>query len=221
MRSILMALTLLLSSVAAAQQPDLSQSGLVGKLENPTIITDPAQWPKKFGEAPALAELVKAGKLPLVEQRIPQEPMVLKPLRSVGKYGGTWRRGFLGPGDSENGNRVRSSDKLLFWDENGTKITPNAAKAWETSADGRRTTLFLRKGMKWSDGAPFTADDFLFWYEDMYQNKDLIKSAAPELATKGKQGRISKVDETTGLFEFEDPHFLFATQLARATHVRA
>jgi peptide/nickel transport system substrate-binding protein len=219
MRSILIALTVLLSGAAAAQQPDLSQSGLVGKLENPTIITDPAQWPKKFGEAPALAELVKAGKLPPVEQRIPQEPMVLKPLRSVGKYGGTWRRGFLGPGDSENGNRVRSGDKLLFWDVNGAKIVPSAAKGWETSEDGRRTTLFLRKGMKWSDGAPFTADDFVFWYQDMYQNKDLIKSPAPELATNGKQGRISKVDETTVLFEFDDPHFLFASQLAGDTQV--
>jgi peptide/nickel transport system substrate-binding protein len=218
MRPILIALTVLLSTAAAAQT-DLSQSGLVGKLENPTIITDPAQWPKKFGEAPALAELVKAGKLPPVEQRIPQEPMVLKPLRSVGKYGGTWRRGFLGPGDSENGNRVRSGDKLLFWDVNGTSIAPGVAKGFETSADGRSTTLFLRKGMKWSDGSPFTADDFVFWYEDMYQNKDLIKSQAPELATNGKQGKIVKVDETTLRFEFEDPHFLFVSQIAGDTQV--
>src|SRR5258707_3834815 len=145
--------------------------------------------------------------------------MVLKPLRGVGKYGGTWRRGFLGPGDGENGNRVRSSDKLLFWDVTGTKITPNVAKGFEISADGRRTTLFLRKGMKWSDGAPFTADDFMFWYEDMYQNKDLIKSPAPELFSNGKPGRISKVDETTILFEFDDPHFLFASQLAGDTQV--
>ena len=219
MRSILIVLTVLFSGAAIAQQPDLSQSGLVGKLENPTIVTDPAQWPKKFGEAPALAELVKAGKLPPVEQRLPQEPMVIKPLRSTGKYGGTWRRGFLGPGDSENGNRVRASDKLLFWDVNGTHIVPNVAQGWETSADGRRTTLFLRKGMKWSDGASFTADDFMFWYEDMYQNKDLIKSPAPELSANGKPGRIIKVDETTVLFEFDDPHFLFASQLAGDTQV--
>jgi peptide/nickel transport system substrate-binding protein len=142
MRLALIALTVLFSGAAFAQQ-DLSQSGLVGKLENPTIITDPAQWPKKFGEAPALAELVKAGKLPSVDKRISQEPMVIKPLRSVGKYGGTWRRGFLGPGDGENGNRVRSSDKLLFWDVTGTNITPNAAKGWETSADGRRSRLMI------------------------------------------------------------------------------
>ena len=53
-----------------------------------------------------LAELVKAGKLPPVEQRVPEEPMVLKPMREIGKYGGTWRRGFTGPADTENVNRV-------------------------------------------------------------------------------------------------------------------
>src|SRR5690349_6796577 len=190
MRSILIVAMLLLAGSAAAQQPaDLSKSGLVGPLENPTIVTDAAQWPKQFKEAPELAALVQAGKLPPVEQRVPQEPMVLKPLRSVGKYGGTWRRGFLGPGDGENGNRVRSGDKLLFWDVTGSKITPNVAKGYEISEDGRRTTLYLRKGMKWSDGAPFTADDFVFCYEDMYQNKDLIKAPAPEFSSNGKPGR--------------------------------
>jgi peptide/nickel transport system substrate-binding protein len=219
MRPILIALTLLFAGTAAAQQPDLSQSGLVGNLENPTILTDPAQWPKQFHEAPALAEQVKAGKLPPVDQRLPQEPMVLKPLHSVGKYGGTWRRGFLGPGDSENGNRIRAADKLLFWDVTGTKIMPNVAKGWEMTPDGKRTTIFLRKGMKWSDGAPFTADDFVFWFEDMYQNKDLIKSPAPEFSVKGKPGRLVKIDETTVAFEFDEPHFLFPSQLAGDTQV--
>ena len=123
--------------------------------------------------------------------------MVIKPLRSVGKYGGTWRRGFLGPGDSENGNRVRASDKLLFWDVNGTQIMPNAAKGFAVSADGRRTTLLLRKGMKWSDGAPYTADDFVFWFEDIYQNKDIVSSPAPELQINRKPAKLVKVDETT------------------------
>ena len=220
MRRGVIALAVLLAGSAAAQQPaDLSQSGLVGELENPTIVTDPAKWPKQFQEAPALAELVKAGKLPSVDQRVPSEPMVLQPLRSVGKYGGTWRRGFLGPGDSENGNRLRSADKLLFWDVTGTRIMPNVAKGWEQSADGKRTTIFLRKGMKWSDGAPFTSDDFVFWFEDMYQNKDLIKSPAPEFSVKGRPGRLIKVDETTVAFEFDEPHFLFPSQLAGDTQV--
>ena len=123
----------------AAQQASntIAQSGLVGKLEGATIVTDAAAWPKTFQEAPQLAELVKAGKLPQVKDRIPSEPMVLKPVHSVGKYGGTWRRGFTGPGDVENGNRINASDKLLFWDFTGTKIVPSVAKGVEMSADGK------------------------------------------------------------------------------------
>ena len=207
------------SAPLATAQSDLEKSGLVGKLETPAIITDPAKWPKKFQEAPALADLVKAGKLPPVEQRIPSEPMVLEPLRSVGKYGGIWRRGFLGPGDSENGNRVRSGDKLIFFDATGTEMRPNVAKGWEVSEDGRKTTLSLRKGMKWSDGAPFTADDFIFWFEDLYQNKDIVPSPAPELQVNSKPGKIVKVDETTVSFEFDEPYHLFLNLLAGDTQI--
>lgn len=206
-------------SAAHAQQNNFEQSGLVGTLEGPTIITDPAQWPKTFHEAPQLAALVKAGKLPPVEQRIPAEPMVVKPLRSIGTYGGIWRRGFLGPGDGENGNRVRAGDKLLFWDKTGTEIAPSVAKGFELSADGKRTTLFLRKGMKWSDGAPFNADDFMFWFDDMNTSKDLVPTPAPEMIINGKPGRILKIDDTTVAFDFDEPYFLFPRLLAGDTQV--
>lgn len=107
------AMELITSTLARAS--DLSASGLVGDIQGPTMVTDPALWPKKFNEAPMLAELVKAGKLPPVEQRVPAEPMVWKPLNEIGKYGDTWRRAFTGPGDGENGNRIQSQDKPLSW----------------------------------------------------------------------------------------------------------
>ncbi len=202
-----------------AQQPsaNLMASGLVGKLEGPELILDPAKWPKSFGEAPDLAELVKAGKLPPVKDRIPAEPLVMKPLSEVGKYGGTWRRGFLGPGDWENGNRLNASDKLLFWDPTGTKIVPSVAKSWEQSADGKVIRVNLRKGMKWSDGAPFTADDFVFWFEDLYSNKDIVSAPIADMSPGGKPGKVVKVDETTVEFQFENPHFLFIDFLAGDT----
>src|SRR5215468_2241696 len=118
----------LFSGPALAQSSDLSKSELVGKLEGPQLVLDPAQVPKEFHEAPMLAELVKAGKLPPVQDRLPLEPMVIKPLHEIGKYGGTWRRAFIGPGDVENGNRVSATDKLLFWNESGDTIVPCVAK---------------------------------------------------------------------------------------------
>ena len=77
--------------VTASAQAPKPGAHLIGKLEGAEVVTDPAQVPKRFNEAPQLAELVKAGKLPPVEQRIGQDPLVIKPLREVGRYGGTWR----------------------------------------------------------------------------------------------------------------------------------
>jgi len=190
---------------------------LIGKLEGPELVLDPAKWPKKFGEAPMLAELVKTGKLPPVEQRIPEEPMVVKPLHSIGKYGGTWHRAFTGPADAENGNRIVSTDKILFWDYTGTKVMPCVAKAWKVSDDGQVVAILLRQGMKWSDGHPFTADDFLFWYEDIYLNKDLQPTPDPFFAVNGKPGILRKRDELTVVFEFAEPNYLFVDILAGST----
>lgn len=192
---------------------------LIGKLEGPDVVTDPATYPKNFQEAPQLAELVKTKKLPPVHERVSQDPLVIKPVHEIGKYGGTWRRGFSGPADFWNGYRCCGHDKLLFWDYTGNKIVPNVAKGWELSSDGRSLTLSLRRGMKWSDGHPFTADDFLFWYEDIYQNAELVPAKAPVLSINGKPGKIEKVDAVTVKFTFEDPYFAFADVLAGATHL--
>ena len=144
------ALTGLAPTAALAAQAGEQKIGsqLIGKLEGPSLILDPAKFPTKFSEAPMLAELVKAGKLPPVGKRIPEEPMVVKPLQSIGRYGGTWRRGFTGPGDAENGNRIVSTDKILFWDYTGTKVMPCLAKDWKVSDDGRVVAITLRKGHK-------------------------------------------------------------------------
>ena len=202
---------------ALAQGGGLAQSGLVGEMNGSTVVTDPAAMPKTFNEAPELAELVKQGKLPPVAQRLPSEPLVLKPLEAVGKYGGTWRRGFVGPGDGENGNRINASDKLLFWDYTGNKIIPSIAKNVETSADGKITRVSLRKGMRWSDGAPFTADDFVFWFEEIYSNKAIVPTGIADITPGGKPGKLVKIDETTIEFQFEVPHFLMIEMLAGDT----
>jgi len=73
------------------------------------------------------------------------------------------------------------------------------------------------QGLRWSDGQPFTADDFLFWYEDIYQNRELVPTAAPEMQVNGKSGRMYKRDDYTVVFEFPDPYFLFVDILAGDT----
>ena len=88
--SILLTVSGRMEPPAVAQTPAASGAGsaLIGTLEGPEVITDPAQFPKKFSEAPQLAALVKAGKLPPVPERIGQDPLVIKPVHEIGKYGG-------------------------------------------------------------------------------------------------------------------------------------
>ena len=203
---------------AGALAQSAGKSTFIGKLEGPEVVTDAAKLPKSLKEAPQLAELVKAGKLPPVAERVGQDPVVIKPLREVGKYGGTWRGGFTGPADFWNGFRCCSGpDHLMFWDYTGDKVVPNLAKGLEMQDGGRAWLVHLRRGMKWSDGKPFTADDFVFWFEDIYQNKDLVPTPSATMAINGKQGAIEKVDTSTVRFKFPEPYFMLPDVLAGST----
>jgi len=195
------------ATAVAVEEPTLG-AHLIGELEGYEIITDTSKFPTSFSEAPMLADMVKAGKLPPVEERLPKDIQVVKPVHEIGKHGGQWRRNFTGPADGENGNRLMATDKFLFWDYTGTVIVPSVAKDWEVSEDGRETTLYLREGHKWSDGEPFTADDCIFWFEDLYSDPE-IGTPTGHMAVNGKQGKVVKVDDYTIKFVFEDPNYLF------------
>ncbi len=132
--------------------------------------------PGKFKEATALADQVKAGKLPPVEQRLPKNPMVVQPTEQVGKYGGTWRTALIGGQDTAWLTRTIAYDYLVRWDPAWKKVMPNIAESFEASPDAKSFTFKLREGMKWSDGQPFTADDVVFYVNDVYRNKELTSS---------------------------------------------
>jgi peptide/nickel transport system substrate-binding protein len=208
---------------ADQQKPAKIGSSLIGKLEGPEILRDAKAYPKTFKEAPMLAEKVKAGKLPAVAKRLPEtsQLFVVKPLKETGKYGGNWRRAFTGPADHENGNRINSADKILTFDYTGAKIIPCLARDWKVSNDGKTTTIFLRKGAKWSDGKPLTANDFMFWYEDIYLNKNIVPTPFFEFQIDGKDGIMKKIDDYTIAFEFPEPYAFFVHQLAGSTGIGA
>ena len=94
---------------------------------------------------------------------------------------------------------------------------PCVARDWKVSDDGKVIIIFLRKGLKWSDGQPFTADDFVFWYEDVYLNKDIQPAPHPDFMVNGKSGRLYKRDDYTVVFEFPEPNYLFVDILAGST----
>jgi peptide/nickel transport system substrate-binding protein len=188
----------------------------LGKIEGAELLTDPASIPRSFTEAPELAALVQQGKLPPVGERIGQDPIVLKPVHSIGTYGGTLRRGFISANRSGPDEELFLSgpDSLLWWNYESTLIVPNIARGFQLSDDAKTLTIQLRRGMRWSDGAPFTADDILFWYEDMYLNTQLIPAPHPRMQLFGEPIVIEKVDRYTVRFVSPGPHPLLPRILA-------
>ena len=131
--------------------------------------------PSKFHESPLLAELVRAGKLPPVEERLPENPCVIEGLAGIGKYGGTMRRRFKGPSDS-TGPRKQIEESMWWFDVLTLELRANVIESWQINSDASEWTMKLRKGMKWSDGHPFDASAFTWNYENVLLNEDLTSS---------------------------------------------
>ena len=159
-----------------------------------------------------LAALVKAGKLPPVDKRLPENPLVV-PGDEIGQYGGVWRRGFLGPSDFNGVNRV-IYDVLARFGPDGATIEMKLAESVTPSADFKTWTVKLRKGMKWSDGSPFTTDDIMYWYKDVLLNKDLVPAIPSWMLNKdGSPVLVEKVDDLTVKWTFKDPNTNFLLEL--------
>ena len=165
-------------------------------------------------EAPALAKLVSEGKLPTLASRLPASPMVVTPFEKAGTYGGALRRGLRGSSDHNGILRMVGNQGLVRWNLAFTEVLPNVAEKWDVNANSTEFTFTLRKGMKWSDGNPFTADDVVFSIEDCCKNTELYKSAPSLLVIGGKAGTATKIDDNTVKFTFATPYALFLEQLA-------
>ena len=187
-------------------------SGLLAGL---AIISGADAQTAKYKEPTALVEQVRTGKLPAVDLRLPEQPLLV-PVETVGQYGGVWRRAFLGPADANNYVRV-VFDSLFRFSPDGGKIEPKIAAGAESSADFKTWTITLRKGAKWSDGAPFTADDILFWYKDVLLNKDLTPTLPGWMRNAdGTPAVVEKAGDFAVKFSFKEPATLFLTALVAA-----
>lgn len=114
-------------------------------------------------EAPMLSEMVAAGTLPALAERLPSEAdTYVETTNSPTEtpvYGGTMRTNnggewYYGP----------IGEEPLFRLLDDGSVEPNVAKGFDVSDDGLVYTIHLREGMKWSDGTPFTAEDCVYYY---------------------------------------------------------
>jgi peptide/nickel transport system substrate-binding protein len=170
--------------------------------------------PTKFNEAPALADLVKQGKLPPVEQRLPANPLVVQPIEEIGQYGGTWRGAFTGVADFHAYGR-NVYEAMLRWPRDPHQsILPGLAEKWEFSPDNTQLTLTLRKGLKWSDGEPFTTDDILFWWNDIALDKNLTPSPPSEWVINDEPMKVEKLSPEQVRLTFAAPNGMALRMLA-------
>jgi len=155
----------------------------------------------KYNEAPMLRALVAAGELPPVEERLPDEPKVKKVVEEIGQYGGTLHTfGIQYSTEADDMALSRAHCTFLLDMTMDGEIVPDLAKGYELSDDGRTFTLYLRKGAKWSDGHPFTADDILFMFEDILWVDEIFNwNAYPEVV------KVEKIDDYTVRFELNPP----------------
>ena len=178
----------------------------------PPTAVPPTAAPKVGGEAPMLAELVKQGKLPALKDRLPPNPKVVKPVDKIGVYGETMNRGTV----SVSGYLAVTNayEPLIGYAyPMRDKVEPNLAEKWEFNADGTQMTVYLRKGIKWSDGQPFTTADVMFLWEDVWFTKEALTPAPASLyVEKDTPAKLEKIDDYTLKFTFGKP-FFYAAEL--------
>ena len=191
---------------------------------------------KKYNEAPMLTELVKAGKLPPVEERLPENPVVLTQdwneipsedmKLEIGKYGGTLR---LADPATEGG----AAPEMWCFSNEPLFVTPgidtlgemrkgnlkgNVFESYEVSNDYKTYTFHLRKGLKWSDGTPVTTEDVRFRFEDVYLNEKLTPTFPAWLRANYNPsegaGKLKVIDKYTFNITFPKSYPLFIAYLA-------
>jgi peptide/nickel transport system substrate-binding protein len=143
--------------------------------------------------------------LPPVAERLPEEPLVVVPYASIGRHGG--RLDMLSNASEAGTGEVmalRHVNLVRYADDLQT-IVPNVAKGWSWNADYTALTFFLRRGHRWSDGAPFTARDVKFWYEHLALDPEVIARPKNYVLVAGEPMEVEVVDAHTVRFVLPAP----------------
>lgn len=181
---------------------------VAGALPRALAAQTPASVPTSFNEAPMLAELVNAGTLPPVAERLPPEPLVVTPTNTVGTYGGTFFGASMAP-ETTSDLQLGMVTGLFRFANDLSEVYPEVATGYEFNEDLTSCTITLREGIKWSDGEPFTADDMMFYFEDWQFDTDIQPTVAGQWVVGGERIGVTKVDDYTVEFTFAVPNPAF------------
>jgi peptide/nickel transport system substrate-binding protein len=183
-----------------------------------------------------LAEQVRAGTLPPVEQRLPAKPVVSK-APEIGAYSNVLAHNIFEGIDhpmnmyiigQQNRTQFAFFQSLAIWSlDEEPVLEPDLAESWEFSDDGKEITFHLREGVRWSDGVPFTVDDILFTYYDIVLNDDMVNpqsSSVRRLLAPGGDVEMEKIDDYTFKIVMTQPYprlieDLFAPGVTAGFHI--
>ena len=194
----------------ADARPNRREMMLLGLALTATLIT-PGEAAAELQETPALKDDVASGKLPKIEMRVPEDPAVAE-LETIGIPGGELRMLMGGPKDTRM-MVVYGYARLVGYTPSLT-LEPDILKSIDVQHNAV-FTLHLRKGHKWSDGQPFTSEDFRYWFEDVAQNKYLSPSGLPiSMLPQGEVPRFEVLSETAVRYTWTRPNPLFMPDLA-------
>ena len=199
--------------------PMVSRRGLcslgVGLVMLSCVVRLCAAMPATLVETPMLQADVAAKKLPPVKLRLPDNPLVVSmdgKTSELGQHGGTLNM-LIGRARDVRMMMVYGYARLVGYDVN-LKIVPDMLESIEVKED-RIYTMKLRKGHKWSDGQPFTSDDFRYFWEDVANDKDLSPAGPPaNLLVDGAPPKVEYPDKTTIRYSWAKPNPEFLAQMA-------
>ncbi len=168
-----------------------------------------------YNETPYFGHLVQAGKIDPVEKRLPKRPRVIdleKIGRESGKHGGNLR--MLMARKKDVRMMVYYGYSRLIGFDTSFELQPDILESYDVE-DGRIFTFRIREGHRWSDGAPFTSEDFRFAFEDVMLNKELRRGGLPiSMLVNGKGPKFTVIDKFTVRYEWAEPNPKFLTALA-------
>lgn len=171
-----------------------------------------------YREPPILAESVAAGRLPPVAERLPKQPWVVDlgaEGKEPGQYGGTLPM-IMGRDKDSRLMVVYGYARLVGYRPGSFDLVPDLAAAVEVR-DDRVFTFTLREGHRWSDGHPFTTEDFRYFWEDVAGNKALSPTGPPsELMLDGEAPRVEILSPTVVRYSWSKPNPEFLPALAGA-----
>jgi peptide/nickel transport system substrate-binding protein len=94
---------------------------------------------------------------------------------------------------------------------------PDVVERYEVTDGGRTFTFFLRKGHRWSDGAPFTSADFAYWWNHVANDEELSPGGPPAtLRVDGEMPKVTFPDALTVRYRWSKPNNLFLIDQAGA-----